>query len=257
MPDSAEELEDLLKMFYQPWDLPFRRYHPDTYNDLKNVLAMATKYVSHIEQDWPSTLKEWDRFNDHVNRRLFSEHYYLAGEELLEPASALVLAKRFGIRKILPAVYYDLSRLRPLDDWDDLRSSEGLHPSIKSTYEIRTALWRLLSSDDFLHLQRGKNIIEEDFTGVNYPVQMRGNFCNTGDCSESRGIILGDIVKACSRKDLDVLQSLQTFAERTRERGSTKYYQLCFECSYRITKFLEILRQDTWNKLPKIFGFNN
>lgn len=82
---------------------------------------MASKYqldhireriVSHIESDWPSTLKEWDDADHLLNMEEHESYMKLHGlrSRLPEPAAAIVLARRFGITKILPAAFYELSR---------------------------------------------------------------------------------------------------------------------------------------------------
>ncbi|KAI5114883.1 hypothetical protein M0805_008180, partial [Coniferiporia weirii] len=124
MPDSAEEVEDILKFFYKPWGAQLQKYHPDTCLRVKNVLAMATKYqfagirrdiVTHIERDWPKTLDEWDCFEDYLSfLRLHRKSWY--GYEP-EPAATAMLATQFNIPSVLPAVFYCLSRINTSDNW--------------------------------------------------------------------------------------------------------------------------------------------
>ncbi|KAI5117801.1 hypothetical protein M0805_004561 [Coniferiporia weirii] len=125
MPDSAKEVEDMLKIFYRPWEMRLQKHHPDTCLQIKDVLAMATKYqfsdirqllVAHIEADWPKTLDEWDWFEDYAK---LLPPFQRPGYTRPEPASTLVLAWRFGIHRVLPAVFYDLGRLNVSDDWND------------------------------------------------------------------------------------------------------------------------------------------
>ncbi|KAH8111510.1 hypothetical protein DFH11DRAFT_1793750 [Phellopilus nigrolimitatus] len=191
MPDSVKEVEDLLKIFYRPWELPFQKHHPDTCVQLRNVLAMSTKYefsdirkhiVAHIEADWPSTLEDWDRFNAYVKRAPRGSEGASSMGSQPEPASALVLARRFAIARVLPVALYDLSRTRPSGDWDDecaradaespdrnakrrrMRLSSGTcassGPECTPLPSTRLARWRLLSAEYLLIMLRGRDRLE-------------------------------------------------------------------------------------------------
>ncbi|KAI5119033.1 hypothetical protein M0805_001856 [Coniferiporia weirii] len=162
MSDSAKEVEDILKCFYRPWEMRLQKYHPDTCLQVMDILAMATKYqfteirqliISHIEDEWPKTLVEWDWLED------FAPSIISLGKPdntILEPAAALLLACRFGINRVLPAILYDLSRIYISDDWDK-GGEKGTEAVIRNPYTLdwkpasaraeRLAKWGLLNGD--------------------------------------------------------------------------------------------------------------
>ncbi|EJD04850.1 uncharacterized protein FOMMEDRAFT_80660, partial [Fomitiporia mediterranea MF3/22] len=72
MPDTAEQIEAMIKAFYEPLYLEFDNRDPDLPLQLTPLMAMVRKYEikeigSHLENRfkaaWPKTLEEWDEID--------------------------------------------------------------------------------------------------------------------------------------------------------------------------------------------------
>lgn len=106
--------------------LPHPRLHPETPFAVRAMLSMATKYqisyirdciVERLESDWPQTILSWDTLEGEIERT--TEHsnvHWYTDDRFPEPASAIRLARDFNIPSILPAAFYQLSRLNIADD---------------------------------------------------------------------------------------------------------------------------------------------
>ncbi|KAI5117805.1 hypothetical protein M0805_004565 [Coniferiporia weirii] len=271
MSDSAEEVEDLLRMLYKPWEIKIRQYNPNTCIRLENVLAMSTKYqftsirdyiVFHLEADWPTTLTEWDMFEARIkmmsgNRDLFSN------DDLPEPASALSLARKYDVKSILPAVYYDLSRFRPLDDWDDKEASDELiEIDLPPYFGRRVARWQLLSKKDLMSLLRGKCAMQDALVGkFSKPPGIFDIFgettsCSTGntECKKLQMDIFNQIKEALNRSDTDILKSLSRIAASTSGLSRARNNGPCINCVRSAVGYLERNRGEIWSSLPTYFG---
>ncbi|KAJ6628887.1 hypothetical protein B0H10DRAFT_1777682 [Mycena sp. CBHHK59/15] len=127
MPDDAKDIESLLKVLYNPSELPYKRLDPLTPINVRGILAMATKYemeplrdriVAQIEADWPHSLFEWDRLEREIESITKDHNSYddymvddlYLDEKLPEPGAAIRLAIDWSIPKILPSAFYHLSR---------------------------------------------------------------------------------------------------------------------------------------------------
>lgn len=99
-----------------------QRHHPDTALLVDGILTLAKKYqmdairkriIKHIEADWPADLAEWNSFEEEIESKrklVINEDDYL-WRMLPEPVSAISLAKRHDIPRILPAACYHLARI--------------------------------------------------------------------------------------------------------------------------------------------------
>ncbi|KAJ7930008.1 hypothetical protein B0H13DRAFT_1451547, partial [Mycena leptocephala] len=159
MPDDAKDIESLLKVLYNPSELPYKRLDPLTPINVRRTLAMATKYemeplrdriISQLQADWPNTLAEWDRLETEV-AGLVREHKHsksgmvddlYVDEKLPEPAAAIRLAMEYNVPKIMPSAVYHLSRLSIDDDWLERRKDRT------ELGYVRTARWDLLEAAD-------------------------------------------------------------------------------------------------------------
>ncbi|KAI5119035.1 hypothetical protein M0805_001858 [Coniferiporia weirii] len=250
MPDTAEEVEDILKVFYRPWDIWLRKYHPDTCLQVKNILAMAIKYqfteikqriLAHIEADWPKTLTEWDWFEDYMKSLPSSPDDERACPE---PASTAVLACRYGIRRVLPAVFYELSRTDPSEDWEDILNEIG--PVDGRIYvpqgSGRVARWSLLDGDHFRIMLRGRRCMEMVIKQTLTPLKTQGA-CRY--CIKEREMI---VEKLCTMSCTDERDPLNALRLALMESNI-----LCATCEdYFKTKLAE-LRAEIWKRLPEFF----
>ncbi|KAG9310780.1 hypothetical protein JVU11DRAFT_8629 [Chiua virens] len=175
MMDDADHLALILKILYYQSSLPWTPHDAyPTFEVITSFLELSRKYGidrmdtevrAHLESDWPQTLHEWDKLEKAVEtmetelghrkfkmnpvtgpppRRLLDDYFP-------EPASAIRLARRFEIPRILPAAFYHLSRLEISDDWEKNRAN----PSYLSTTK-RNARWGLLDTEDFRCLLYGR-----------------------------------------------------------------------------------------------------
>lgn len=180
MPDDAEDLEDLLRALYYPGTIlsMLENRNPLAAIKYKGILLLSQKYFVRVLQkllrarfraDWPSTLPEWDKLMEHyasLSATALPQHdaaSQFIDNRMLEPASAIRLAREANIPEILPAAFYMLSTISPFMDFDALRSSQP--PSITDSQGIvlmwqpgeRSARWGLLTPDDWLCLARGRH----------------------------------------------------------------------------------------------------
>ncbi|KAI5117804.1 hypothetical protein M0805_004564 [Coniferiporia weirii] len=248
--DTAKEIEDLLKMLYEPWEMKFRQYSPYTCISIRNALAMSTKYqfnrirrciVFHVEADWPRSLKGWDRFEARVEMVKKNTELFSITNDLPEPASALAIARLYDVKRILPAVYYDLSRLSVLDDWDDEKAKEAAimqnTDGNTSLYVTRAVRWRLLSGEEFRILQRGKCAMRY------YLAQLASKTPNAYDLFDEA-------------KDCDSGKEGCEIAVSVEKLGIGTHHDPCEECTCGIIKFLKEARENIWSLLNTFFDPN-
>ncbi|KAG2157152.1 hypothetical protein DEU56DRAFT_750327 [Suillus clintonianus] len=203
MPDDAQDLEDLLRALYYPGTIlsMLENRNPLAAIKYKGILLLSQKYFVRVLQkllrarfraDWPSTLQEWDKLMEHyAGLSASAEPQHEAASQfidnrMLEPASAIRLAREANIPEILPAAFYMLSTISPFMDFDTLRGpspptladSEGMlqlwHPG------DRTARWGLLTPADWLCLSRGKHCLM-DFARI-FEQQAGQCMCNSPVC---------------------------------------------------------------------------
>lgn len=148
---------------------------------VRDVLAMATKYqadalrariVKHVEADWGTNWSTWNMLDAHIEEttlqynkleRLFLDDdtmIFCLDDRLPEPASAIRLARDFNILSILPAAFYHLASLKVTDDWDRMRTMEDPDGLLIRSRTQRTARWSMLTGEDWLCLQRGKEALK-------------------------------------------------------------------------------------------------
>lgn len=191
MPDSAEDLEAMLKALYFGWcatppsivppyatylplsKLPHPRLHPDTPLTLKPLLSIAKKYqissirhtiLSRLESDFPQSLLAWDRLEAEVattlqaqqNDILDSSQY--VDDHFPEPCAAIRLARDCDEPTILPAAFYALARIRIEEDRGRRDADEIDLERFEAT---RTARWELLTAEDFTCLLRGQSKLRQ------------------------------------------------------------------------------------------------
>lgn len=168
-------------------ELPHPRLDPRTPAAVRSILLIATKYqVDHIRQrivkrleaDWPQNVAQWERLDAEIDRAMTQNFLwnfvpsFTVDDIFPEPVSAICLARECNITSILPAAFYQLSRIGIAYDWEEMRKPESGIISI-----FRTARWSLLSAEDLRRLQLGKAKLKEY-------MDSKILYCN---CRHSRG----------------------------------------------------------------------
>ncbi|KAM5546236.1 hypothetical protein V8D89_000362 [Ganoderma adspersum] len=136
--DDADDLATLLNYLYNPTEMTFERFDPDTPLVVSGVIRLADKYcieklrehlIKVVVSDWPTTLQEWDVFQVEVeaakqrvgilNSGKFVSDWDHVCNHVPEPASAIAFAQEFGCREILSAAFYQLMLTSPSCRWED------------------------------------------------------------------------------------------------------------------------------------------
>lgn len=198
---------------------------------------MASKYqldfvrsriVERIEADWPTTLRNWDEQEDlymTIRRMAPSSRFGLRCSPP-EPAAAIALAKRFGIRKILPAAFYELSR-RTLYN----------NKRYKYTGGPRQARGDILSVDDYQTLIDFQVCLHTRIRDLLF-----GTFdpdCSNNDCRKAMEAAATDLrLQAFHEFD---------FIRVTRKVDWSTYGNLCNACMAFAIEELKRTREDTWD----------
>ncbi|KAF7291045.1 BTB domain-containing protein [Mycena chlorophos] len=251
MPDEAESIEALLKVLYDPSQLPFKRLSPATPLTVRRVLTMATKYemdalrnriVSQLQADWPHTLREWDRLESEIEA-LVEEHESCdelmvdethLDDRLPEPCAAIRLAMECRIPKILPAALYHLSRLDIDDDWFECRQNDAMDDGEPR----RTARWDLLLGDDFRLLLKLRHLLS------NYDYdEIYANYGAASSCRSPEACLDGWYkTRGHWESCTDPLKELQSFVQ---DRPST----LCKHCWSSAQNKAQDAREDLWKEI--------
>lgn len=262
MPDDAKDLEDLLRALYYPRTIlsMLENRNPLAAMKYKGILLLSQKYFVRVLQkllrarfraDWPSTLPEWDKLMEQyagLSATIITQHdaaSQFIDNRMLEPASAIRLAREANIPEILPAAFYMLSTISPFMDFDALRSS---HPPALTNSQgnvltwqpgERSARWGLLTPDDWLCLARGRHSMM-DFARV-FEQQEAQCICDTQICVQ-----LNNKKKLLKEHPQDLLRvlkeigfqqappqypcynALQVLASRCMETRSVLWDNLCY-----------------------------
>ncbi|KAF8195644.1 hypothetical protein K438DRAFT_1826289 [Mycena galopus ATCC 62051] len=191
MPDDAKDIESLLKVLYNPSELPHKRLDPLTPINVRRTLAMAVKYemdrlrdriVTQLQADWPYSLAEWDRLETEIRcleeEHNNADHYAVDGlyldERLPEPAAAIRLATEWDIPRIMPSAVYHLSRLTTENDWLEGRED-------RLTLVERTARWDLLEAADLKLVLK----VREMLTGFYFDaLRPPATWCGSQSCDD-------------------------------------------------------------------------
>ncbi|TDL13444.1 hypothetical protein BD410DRAFT_903300 [Rickenella mellea] len=177
IPDSAEDLEGLLRVLYDPTRLPHKCQEFDF--AVVGLLKLAIKYeiepirkhiVTRVNAAWPSSLEEWDA----VDKRSASmeESGVTSTDALLpEPVLCIEIARLVPQDvHISPVAFYQLSRTSPNDNWD--QAGTGKHA-------FRCALWNNLCYSDYLQLLRGQETVRNCLTEVEKEMRFPASSCQS------------------------------------------------------------------------------
>jgi hypothetical protein len=225
------------------------------------ILKLATKYnitplrqriISHLEDDWPTTLDAWVAAY-YAEERLAGQYEDLAGEDgrldgilyddrLPEPGSAIRLAQDLDVPSILPSAFYALSRI-PIRYNRDGDPSPGRDPL------ARTARWALLDRQDLRNLLHGMQALARAYDNVLFSVTTTGD--NTNCCADARDRLsrgeFGGVSVGLDGHDLlgDLL--------RLRDTDRLQRLGICLQCSTNIVGNLDASITSLWTSLPEYF----
>ncbi|GJE95289.1 BTB domain-containing protein [Phanerochaete sordida] len=281
-PDTAEDVEKLFSVFYNPGFPLFKRSDSDFAVDVYGLMRIATKYQidsicravkHHLECEWPHTVEELVRLHNDlkvaISRPLQSSPKpdHTAYKLFPEPASAIRLATDFDVPSILPAAYYILSTIAIEDTWDSTVNL-GLHPL------RRRARFELLGDAELVRYFRGKAKLAREFvamykqvldpamTKLIYVDIEEDEVINRCDYQQECGTALASIEGAIDEghresfegavwdsMHADPLMALHNVAHL----GALEE-QLCFSCVYLVIRTIGQFQKKMWDDLPKTFN---
>ncbi|KAG1878047.1 hypothetical protein DFJ58DRAFT_648925, partial [Suillus subalutaceus] len=267
MPDDAKDLEDLLRALYYPRTIlsMLENRNPLAAIKYKGILLLSQKYFVRVLQkllrarfraDWPSTLPEWDKLMDHYagfSASVIPQHdaaSQFIDNRMLEPVSAIRLAREANIPEILPAAFYMLSTISPYMDFDTLRSSNP-PPLTDSQGHIlmwqpgeRSARWGLLTPDDWLCLARGRHSMM-DFARI-FEQQEAQCICDSQTCIQLNH--KKKLLKEHPQDLLRVLKEIQIGSQQTPPHFP------CYNALQTLASRSVATRSILWDNLCYYFG---
>ncbi|TBU47700.1 hypothetical protein BD309DRAFT_951203 [Dichomitus squalens] len=177
--DKAEDLAQLLNFIYNPSSMTLKRHDPDAPIVVSGIIRLADKYclqslhdhlVKQVVSDWPTTLHEWDILQGEISAILKTPStaaHHLYGDHpedkaladlIPEPVSAILFAQEFGCSEILPAAFYQLSRIKVQHDWTLRSDPDGKR--------VALARWSLLDKDNLVRYLRGYKELADYFPAI-------------------------------------------------------------------------------------------
>lgn len=279
--DTAEKVRDVLSILYDPLRVILHAssvdehslHHPSSFNlqqhedlsyeRLNALIDISEKYqidviinqlVSRIEADWPLTLQEWDRY-EIVSRNVWKTGSFPCTwprEMLPEPVTAIKLAQRLGIKSVLPAAFYDLTRIRYSDDWDQCVKEKEFCVHRKG------ARWKLLTAAD--HMQLG--LVRDASISLLRNLGLVAGVCRDREhpqaCTGLTRNLFPAWISAISRLqdrissnvDRDTLRKLREPLEKGifQPEFPTDF---CNVCAGSVIEQLRLRREETWSAITK------
>ncbi|TDL27773.1 hypothetical protein BD410DRAFT_739026 [Rickenella mellea] len=268
LPDSAEDMDGLLNVLYDPSRILFNKYDPCAPAKISGVLKLARKYdftnlrlrtIEHYIQAWPSTLHEWDLLEQTIGVWRpdpdNDDEIEFLDAVFPEPGAAIRLARECDIPQILPSAFYHLSRLLQQDDWN---IHHDWNDPDNDTYALsngrRTARWDLLCLEDYRCLARGREKMDEFMLSLSKRTFRVGVKCNDAvkaKCAANCEQLINQM-RQRSRESRDVLAAM-LYCESL--PGSLEAdAELCHRCCFAFTFGLSRKRKELWEKIPEMFN---
>ncbi|KAG8922721.1 hypothetical protein FRC02_011665 [Tulasnella sp. 418] len=147
MHDPYQDMEKLISLLYGKPAPAYKRLTQQSFDYFAPVIRLSDKYgishlfekyISHVVEGWPKTLGEWKSFDEEVKQITQQAKISKASENLsvVHPACMIRIAEDYSQSTILPAAYYDLSRLpqgiRKTDGTHNTGTSFSTKPSLRS-----------------------------------------------------------------------------------------------------------------------------
>ncbi|GJE88201.1 BTB/POZ domain-containing protein [Phanerochaete sordida] len=264
LPDAWEDVRGLLRYLYGSIDIQalVAPRHADTLKVIGGPLRLAAKYdmesvtrelVPVLERHWPSTYAGWV----HAEKGFRLSHpgvVQITRERYQDPAAAVRLAMDLCLRSVLPAAFYDLSRISirkplravPHDRWADaaLLSWEDM----ERLTIARERLARYLEEDLFRTIERS---ITDLMGHIGDVYGIRKHSC---EGNLEKWWVRAHPVPGRAYSD-GPLASLQGLAEALENEDSDDEYltNVCRGCRRELAGELRLEAPDLWNKLPELF----
>lgn len=219
--------------------------------------------VAKIKSQWPSTLEEWDKFQDELSAaQLLNECEYFEhfGTRFPEPASAVAFALKHDAPSILPAAFYYLSFTRLDHNYGEIERYDGDRACAE---HLSAARWKLLDLPTLRRFLVGKEFLLHTFkNGLDFVAsEMKSAFHvdnsdQTGtnahaSCAKAMRQMGRELISVALHKvhvsDINCLAILDGLREYVAEQG------LCDTCNEKVRDVLERQREIIWERLPVWF----
>ncbi|GJE88207.1 BTB/POZ domain-containing protein [Phanerochaete sordida] len=278
LPDSCRDVRGLLRFLYGFTTVIHGEYHWDTLCAISGPLRLAAKYemkditrqlVPVLEKDWPSAYSDWLQGEKEIEAHLSRNGTQAMGARQ-DPALAVQLGHQARIRSILPAAYYDLSRILlrppPFDDADYCQRRWA-----ESSFLERDDLERLAAGRERLAYYVRQQLHPNVLSAVTAAAHIAHLACS---CSMGRGAarvcvpILRDWWAArrqsASRWDAilqDPVRGLEELADGMLDLTNWTWGKdLARSCVHCRESFAQVLRSEAesiWKQLPKFFELDS
>ncbi|KAF9223266.1 hypothetical protein BS17DRAFT_833311 [Gyrodon lividus] len=188
--DEPDDLTSLFKAFYSPSSLILERHNADSCVNILPLAILARKYQASgvtntiVSQQWDALESEIEhKREDGGNARKVESWEW--EDHVPEPAAALRLASVARITSILPAVFYQLSRTRAANEFDEWRFRDGSDHRYAPhrNYTHRTARWALLTRAEMLRFMLSKEALSQHILQLKETITKGIKFC-PGSCGD-------------------------------------------------------------------------
>lgn len=162
-----------------------------------------------------------------------------------EPASTVVLARKYDIPTVLPAAFYDLCRLPVVNDLGERPGSE-----LYNSWDERAAHWASLSGEDYHRVCRGRDKMRK-FLNVTWISSRRflARDCRVDECAARFNAIQSKIHNGL----IHVCDPLAALRACIKDLESGRESKVCGDCRETMRAGFVGLRQKIWNDVPTIF----
>ncbi|KIJ42401.1 hypothetical protein M422DRAFT_208903 [Sphaerobolus stellatus SS14] len=276
MQDMADQLGPFLIAFYDfGRSIPTKKHQADTVKRVQGVLALATKYdvdilrqriVELLQGDWPASLEDWEsaheerkaivtgaRSKPSKNKHISEIYGQAAAKCLPDPCSAISLASSCNVPSILPAAFYDLSKIAGMVRYK-LWDGDGNH------FGNHTADLQLLSHKDFIRLTFGRKALSQLFIYRHHNIKtdVLNHLKPEHSCDKKKEPV------TCAEQFKNLQLTLEnnvlcqgTFLELDNVFESIMQdskHTVCAQVHHRYKPGLLQLRTELWRRLPEFFG---
>ncbi|KAJ7629881.1 hypothetical protein B0H17DRAFT_1150396 [Mycena rosella] len=247
MPDDADGLRTLIALLYDPQCISVILKSEDFAARMFDPAVLARKYqvdwiremvASHLEQQWPRTLIDWDTMADAELGYFFTgiPHANLKVHRLPEPVTAIRLARECDVPAVIPIAFLHLLR-QPLEiDPDD---AGDMHTSVWETPERA-----LLAPADLHRLALARQRMGKWFKLHTEAWELEPCFSDM-PC-ETRWLRILATVAIGVARDGNVLGASQRVFQ-----GGMK--DICTPCSLWCRDEIGEMREEFFDKLPTFF----
>ncbi|KZV75525.1 hypothetical protein PENSPDRAFT_748418 [Peniophora sp. CONT] len=270
LPESASDVDDFLRALYLPNHLSSFPAMSDSNQAvnrsnfpavLAGMLRMCKNYdapalgdivKAKIRNEWPMTLEKWDSLQNAISRYPDAQRAH----GFADPVATIRLAREYNIPEVLPAAFYDLSRVYAFDspaadfchrklDLDTL-PAETLTTLVKGMASLR----RHITWSQIVYTQSNLDFSARAFRGA------------VPSCQEVI-VDAGNKHKPFLCSAGDILLRLESFKELLAEAldgatvpvapGRTRSL-VCSKCRAQVIADVQVRREIIWNSLPAMFG---